>query len=39
MDYIPDKNDVLEGLASAVEPGKEIFKITIEKNKTNNNYF
>lgn len=39
MDYIPDKNDVIEGLASAVEPGKEIFKITIEKNKTNNNYF
>lgn len=26
----------IEGLASAVEPGKEIFKITIKKNKTNN---
>lgn len=31
MDYISVKNDVIEGLASAVEPGKENFKITIKK--------
>lgn len=31
VDYIPGKNDVIEGLASAVETGKEIFKITIKK--------
>lgn len=31
--------NVTVGLASAVEPGKGIFKIMIEKNKTNNNYF